>query len=124
MTNSPIDMLYLICIKVRQNPNTQEMDTNYLVNFLSRRLDSIGGPFSTCYCFFEGALSEYREAASLLGACGHDTSELKHAISEAEKAIKVLKVQREIAVSRFKANGVCFTVDGRKRKEIKQAQLQ
>ncbi len=33
-------------------------------------------------------------------------------------------MQREIAVSRFKADGVCFAVDESKREGIEQAQLQ
>jgi nitrite reductase/ring-hydroxylating ferredoxin subunit len=61
---------------------------------------------------------------ALLAACGHITEELDSAIITADKAIEDLKVARERAVARFKANGVCFSVDESKRKEIEAARLQ
>ena len=76
-----------------------------------------------CYCRLEYALNDYRETASLIGSCGHDTSDLVLAIAEVENALVVLRAERVKAVVKFKEDGVCFIVDESKRKAIEEAVL-
>jgi hypothetical protein len=67
---------------------------------------------------------EHRQTSALLGACGHDNGELEAAIAGAEKAFDALVAARTRAVARFKAEGVCFSVDESERKGIEEARLQ
>ena len=61
---------------------------------------------------------------ALLGARGHDTRELDQAITDARVVLDRLVAARDKAVARFNAEGLCFTVDEGKRKEVKAARLQ
>ena len=68
-------------------------------------------------------MQRYKDVQTLIKACGHDTrltSELDHAIKEAQEALLRLDLVQEQARCRFKANGICsfVTVDECKRKEI------
>ncbi len=65
-----------------------------------------------------------RKTSELLGACGHNNQELEGAITAAEKAFEDVRTAWNLAVAWFKADGVCFTVDETKRKEIEVARLQ
>ena len=69
-------------------------------------------------------MDDYRQTSELLGACGHDTRELDQAITDTRVVLDRLVAARDKAVARFKADGVCFTVDEGKRKEVKAARFE
>ena len=98
------------------------MDLKTLVDFLNLHVDELDR--RSFYCDFDNSLDPYKNTARLIQACGHDTTELQNAIFAAEVAISALKKAREKAVCRFKQDGVCFTVDETKRKEIEATNLQ
>jgi len=98
------------------------MDLPTLITILNTRVDELSR--SGCFCGFTPVLAPYRETKKLIQACGHDTSELESAINAADQALTQLELTRDKVACRFKADGVCFTVDESKRKEIEMARLQ
>lgn len=97
-------------------PCTPQMNLNTVVTYLAQQLESWKAlPY---YCPCTQDLNNYRKTSELLQACGHDVHELNAAIITTEKAFKELKFAREQAVARFTAEGVCFTVDEDKRREL------
>ncbi len=69
-------------------------------------------------------MNEYKKTSARLGACGHGNRELEGAIACADKALEAPKAARERAVAQFRAEGVSFSVDEGKRKEVEAARLQ
>jgi hypothetical protein len=85
-----------------------------VARLLNARLDELGRGLAWCYA---SILSQYEESQKLIQACGHDTSELEHAIDAAFKANLELEMARDNAVSRLKSDGICFLVDETRRRE-------
>ena len=99
------------------------MELRTVTTFLGGQLDQWCRR-SEFWCPVSNALGEYRQTSQLLGACGHDNRELDAAIAGADTAFGVLVAARERAVRQFKEDGVCFSVDERRRKEWEEARLQ
>jgi hypothetical protein len=93
-----------------------------VVDVLNARVDELCMPSS--FFGFGQEMTRYKEVQKLIKACGHNTSELQQAIDAADKAISELTMVRDKVVGKFKHDGVCFTVDESKRKEIEQSTLQ
>lgn len=98
------------------------MDLKTVVDFLNSHVDELGG--TSYFCNFTNGLARYKETERLIKACGHDTAELQIAIDAFEVTARALEKAREKTVCKFKADGVCFVVDEKKRKEIEAANLQ
>jgi hypothetical protein len=99
------------------------MEMPSVVGYLNMQLD-LWCFDMTFYCRVGSRMEEYRKTNQLIKACGHDTRELEGAIAHADKAFELLKAAREKAVAQFKVDGVCFTVDKAKSKELEAARLQ
>jgi hypothetical protein len=96
-------------------------ESSTVARLLNARLDELGRGLAWCYA---SILSQYEESQKLIQACGHDTSELEHAIDAAFKANLELEMARDNAVSRLKSDGICFLVDETRRRENEFSQLQ
>ncbi len=99
------------------------MDLCAVTAILAGQLDTWDryGPY---YSPVTTVLDYDRKTSALLSACGYDNRELESAITAAEKAFEDVRRARNLAVARFKAEGVYFAVDETKRSEIEAAQLQ
>ena len=97
------------------------MNLSTVTDVLNARVDDLSRRGCPCW---EGVLIRFREAGKVMGACGHDTSELEQAIDVVEKAMIEMNRVRDKVVSKFKADGICFCVDENKRREIEIARLQ
>jgi hypothetical protein len=80
--------------------------------------ESVEGAFYPNFCRFNMELDQYKKTASLIQACGHDTADLVLAIAAVERAVIVLKAEREGVVRKFKTEGVCCAVDESKQTEM------
>lgn len=97
------------------------MDLNFLTLLLNNQLDEL-----TTTCYFNNTsavMKRYTNAQALIKACGHDTSELDQAITEAHAALIRLDHVQEKTKCSFKTNGVCFVVDESKRQEAELERL-
>jgi hypothetical protein len=110
------------CIKPNMASRTiTNMDLSTVAGLLNARLDELGRGLAWSYA---SILSQYKESQKLIQACGHDTTELEHAIDAAFKANLELEMARHKAVCRFKSDGICFLVDETRRRENEFSQLQ
>ena len=101
-----------------------EMNTDTITAFITKQLDEWCGRGYSWDKLGTYRMDDYKQTSTLLGACGHDTRELDQAITDARVVLDVLVAARDKAVARFKAEGVYFTVDESRRKEVKAARLQ
>ncbi len=86
------------------------MDLCTVTTILSMQLDGWDG-YGPHYCPVKAVLDGHRKTSVLLGACGHDNRELEGAITAVGEAFEKGRTALELAVARFEADGVCFTVD-------------
>jgi hypothetical protein len=100
------------------------MDLKTIKTFVAMQLDGWSKPTSM-FCPVANRLDEYKNTSALLGAWGHDNTELESAITTTVSAFEHLKAARNRAVNRFMAEGVSSsTTDEPKRKEAKAARLE
>lgn len=97
------------------------MDLPKVLDVLHSRVQQLAKSNADLHSY---VLTPYKETEQLIRACGHDTTELHQAILAASETFDRLQNAREKAASKFKAQGVCFTVDEARRQEIEQSRLQ
>lgn len=98
------------------------MDLPKVLDFLHSRVEQLcrtNSLYSVTY-----VMAPFKETEELIRACGHDTTELQQAILAASETFDRLERARDKAACKFKAQGVCFTVDEARRQEIEQSRLQ